>query len=96
MPEHDQRLRRPDVRERTRRDIDRLGRREPGGRFWHSLALIGSVGWPIVLLSTGGALLGRYLDERFDAGIRLTLTLLMLGSVLGSFIAYRTLRGGGP
>lgn len=95
MPDHDPRLRRPDVRERTRRDIGRLARREPAGRFWHSLALIGSVGWPIVLLSTGGALLGRTLDARFDSGIRFTLTLLTLGSVVGSFIAYRTLRGGG-
>lgn len=96
MSEHGQPLRRPDVRERTRRDIDRFRRREPNLRFWHSLSLIGSVGWPVVLLSTGGALLGRYLDQRFDAGVRLTLTLLTIGSVLGCVIAYRSTRGGGP
>jgi hypothetical protein len=86
-------FRRGDARERTRLDLERLRRRESGGRFWRSLALIGSVGWPIVLLATGGALLGRYVDGRFDTGIRFTLMFLMLGTVGGSWIAYRTLHG---
>ena len=89
-------LRRGDARDRTRKDLDRLRRREAGGRFWRSLALIGSVGWPIVLLATGGAILGGYLDGRFATGVRFTLMLLTLGTVAGSFIAYRTLRGDGP
>jgi predicted F0F1-ATPase subunit len=84
---------RGDARERTRRDIDRFRRRERGSGFWHSLALVGSVGWPIVLLATGGALLGRYCDERFATGVRFTLMLLTMGAALGSFIAYRSLRG---
>lgn len=88
-------FRRADARDRTRRDIERRRRREPGGRFWTSLALIGSVGWPIVLLSTGGALLGRYLDSRWQTGIRFTLTLLTVGTAVGTFIAFRTLRGNG-
>jgi predicted F0F1-ATPase subunit len=85
-------LRRGDTRERTRKDLERLRRRVPGGRFWRSLALIGSVGWPIVLLSTGGAILGRYLDARLQSGTRFTLTLLTIGTVAGSLIAYRALR----
>lgn len=85
--------RRGDARERTRRDLDRFRQREPGGHFWRSLALIGSVGWPIVLLATGGALLGRSLDGRLGGGVRFTLILLTLGTVLGSSIAYRSLRG---
>jgi predicted F0F1-ATPase subunit len=95
MPDSNQRFRRPDARDRTRRDVERWRRREPGGRFWRSLALIGSVGWPIVLLATGGALLGRHLDGRLGTGIRFTLMLLTTGTILGCFIAYRTLRGGG-
>lgn len=86
---------RGDPRERTRRDLDRLRRREPGGRFWSSLAVLGSVGWPIVLLATGGAILGRYLDLRWGTGIRLTLMLLAVGTGLGSLVAYRTLKGEG-
>ena len=96
MAERTPSLRRPDARERTRRDIDRFRKRDRGGRFWHSLALVGSVGWPIVLLATGGALLGRYCDERFATGVRFTLMLLTMGATLGSFIAYRSLRGDGP
>jgi ATP synthase protein I len=95
MTDRDDSFRRGDTRDRTRRDIDRLRRREPGGRFWHSLALIGSVGWPIVLLATGGALLGRYLDTRWGTGIRFTFMLLTAGTALGTFIAFRTLRGDG-
>ena len=87
-------FRRPDPRERARRDIVRLRRREAGARFWRSLALIGSVGWPIVLLSTGGAILGRYLDERLGGGVRFTLMLLALGTTIGTWIAFRTVRGG--
>ncbi len=89
------RFARGDARERTRRDLERVRRRQPGGRFWRSLALIGSVGWPIVLLATGGALLGRTIDGRLASGVRFTLMLLTLGTALGSFIAYRSLRGDG-
>ncbi|HUK63658.1 MAG TPA: AtpZ/AtpI family protein [Dongiaceae bacterium] len=88
-------FRRGDARERTRKDLERLSRRESGNRFWRSLALIGAVGWPIVLLATGGAILGRYLDTRVGTGIRFTLVLLLAGTVLGSLIAYRTVRGDG-
>lgn len=88
-------FRRGDTRARTRRDVDRLRRREPGGRFWRSLALIGSVGWPIVLLATGGALLGRQLDARWETGVRFTLTLVAAGTALGAFVAFRAARGDG-
>jgi ATP synthase protein I len=82
------------MRERTRRDLDRLQRREPGGGFWRGLALVGSVGWPIVLLATGGALLGHYLDVRWGTGIRWALILVTAGAVAGSWMAYRSLREG--
>jgi ATP synthase protein I len=87
-------LRRKDLREQARRDVERRRRVEPGGRFWHAVALVGSVGWPIVLLSTGGALLGRYLDGRLHTGVRFTLMLLVLGTSLGTWVAFRTVRGG--
>lgn len=85
---------RGDAYERTRRDLERYQKRQPSGRFWQSLALIGSVGWPIVLLATGGALLGHYLDSRFETGVRLTLMLLSIGTLAGALIAYRSLRAG--
>jgi ATP synthase protein I len=86
---------RADVQASSRRDIERLRRRGPETLFWRSLALIGSVGWPIVLLATGGALLGHYLDARWSTGVRFTLMLLSAGTALGSWLAYRALRGNG-
>jgi ATP synthase protein I len=88
-------LRRGDPRDQTRRDVDRFRRRSAAGRFWRSLSLIGSVGWPIVLLATGGALLGRSVDARLQTGVHFTLALLTLGTTLGCFIAYRALREDG-
>jgi predicted F0F1-ATPase subunit len=96
MAERAARSGRVDPRERTRRDIARRRRRELGGGLWSSLALIGSVGWPIVLLATGGALLGRYLDQRWGTGLHVTLFALTAGTVAGALIAYRTVRGGRP
>lgn len=84
---------RADLRDSARRDIERRRRRDAGPRFWHSLALIGSVGWPIVLLATGGAVLGHTLDGRWDTGVRFTLLLLTLGTSAGTVIAFRVLRG---
>jgi len=84
---------REDPRDRTRRDIERMKRRQSGGGFWRWAALIGSVGWPIALLGTGGAILGRYLDARWETGVRFTLMLLAIGISLGTFIAFRALRG---
>jgi ATP synthase protein I len=95
VPEREEKIfRRDDARERARQDVDRRRRREPGGRFWQAAALIGSVGWPIVLLATGGALLGRYIDGRWDTGVRFTLMLLSIGTTLGTWIAFRSVRGG--
>lgn len=85
-------LRRGNARDRTRRDLERLSRREPTS-LAASIALIGSVGWPIVLLATGGGLLGRYLDGLLKLGIACTLTLLLLGTGIGTYIAYRSVRG---
>jgi predicted F0F1-ATPase subunit len=96
MPELPHSYRREDARERTRKDLERLTRRGAGTTFWRSLALLGSVGWPIVGLGTGGALCGRYLDAHLHTGHALTLTLLLLGIAAGSVAAYRSLRGTHP
>ena len=88
----DDQLRRGDARDKTRRDLERLSRRRETG-LAASIALIGSVGWPIVLLGAGGALLGNYLDNLTHLGIACTLTLILLGTALGCFVAYRSLLG---
>lgn len=83
------------TRQHTERDLARLHKAENGGHFWRALAVVGSVGWPIVGLSLGGVLLGRFLDGWSGSGHRWTLTLLVLGTLAGCVAAYRTLRGGG-
>jgi len=88
----DDSLHRQDARDRTGRDLERLARRRPAG-LAASIALIGSVGWPIVLLGVGGGLLGRWLDQLWHLRIAATLVLLLAGVAAGSYIAYRAVRG---
>lgn len=86
-------LARPDTQQRARRDLARRRRRASPGRFWHAVGLMGSVGWPIVLLAIAGAWFGRYLDGRFGTGVRFSLMLLAMGTSFGTWIAFKTLRG---
>lgn len=86
--------RRPDIRRRCQKEIERFHARESGhGAFWRSLAVLGGIGWPIVLFTVGGALVGHILDRAWDAGIRMTLMLLFLGVLLGSAAAWQIVRG---
>lgn len=87
-----QRWSRGEIEERGKRDVARRRARQPE-HAWHALALIGSVGWPIVLLTTGGALLGRLCDLRWHTGVHFTLALLTLGAGLGTWAAFRAVRG---
>lgn len=89
-------LQRGDPRLRVKRELARRRDRESGPQsFARALALIGSVGWPVVVLTTGGALFGRYLDRRFQTGPRWALALLVVGLSLGVLAAYRALKGDG-
>jgi hypothetical protein len=85
---------RRDPRARTRRELERFGRRDTRG-FWRALALIGAVGWPIVGLAVGGALLGHAIDRRLGGGVWCTLAALALGTALGARTAWRSLRKDG-
>jgi predicted F0F1-ATPase subunit len=91
-PVDEEEFRRADARARARRDIERRRRRAPESHFWRSLALVGSVGWPIVLLATGGALLGWHLDHRWATGVRFTLALLSIGTTLGTWAAFHAVK----
>lgn len=85
---------RKDIRQSLKRDLSRHARREEGHRtFWRSLGVLGMVGWPIALASVGGALAGRMLDQRYRTGVQFTLMLLTAGAMLGSYIAWRSLKG---
>ena len=88
-------LERGDARQRAQRDAERLRRRAPDGWFWTSLGLIGAVGWPIVLLALGAAMLGDHLHHRWGTGAHFTLALLFIGIAIGAWMAYRAIKQSG-
>lgn len=89
--------RRGDVRGALRRDLKRHERRRRDrGVFWRSMRVLGMVGWPIAIASVGGAWFGHVLDRRFGTGVAFTLMLLLLGTVLGSIVAWRGIQNDHP
>lgn len=94
---HRDEMRRPDLQWVLQRDLDRYARHErDASSFWRSLSVLGSVGWPIVLTTVGGALLGRWLDGQWNTGISLTVGLLVAGAVVGAAIAWHLVRPDRP
>ena len=71
-------------------------RRERRGRWAHegerslgqNLAMIGSLGWAVVIPTLVGVFLGRSLDHAFRSGIFWTLGLLVAGLALGCALAW--------
>ncbi len=83
----------------TRRAVERDAARvsEPRNRtsVLRAMALVGSVGWPIAVLTAGGAIVGHWIDQRIGGGVAATLGLLTAGAIGGSLLAARSLRDGG-
>ena len=76
------------------REIDQQARRYHEGRrqrVWQGLAQVGTLGWMVALPAVGGALLGRWLDRHYATGIFWTLSLLMLGVMIGCLAAWRAM-----
>lgn len=82
------------ILERARR---LLRARSRGGVLWQGLSAIGAVGWMMALPTVAGAMLGHYLDQRFDTGGSLTIGLLLAGLAIGGYSVWRLLvREGEP
>jgi ATP synthase protein I len=60
--------------------------------FWQGLSTTGTIGWMVSLPLVLGALAGRWLDQQFHSGLFWTLSLLMLGLVIGCATAWRHVR----
>ena len=85
--------RRSDTREHLSRDLNRYTHREQGeASFWQSLSVLGTVGWPIVIATVGGALAGRWLHARWDTGMWLTALLVGVGAAVGMAIAWQLIQ----
>lgn len=72
--------RRRERRERWLREGER-----PMGR---NLALIGALGWLVVVPALAGLFAGRWLDDRAGGGIFWTGALLVAGVALGGWLAW--------
>ena len=73
---------------RRRRQIAR-GEEQGERSLAQNLAMIGSLGWTIVIPILIGIFGGRWLDQRLGTGITLTAALLLLGLVVGCWAAWR-------
>ena len=56
--------------------------------IWFGLGMFGLVGWAVALPTVTGVALGLWLDARFPSRISWTLSLLLLGALLGSLNAW--------
>ncbi|MEZ5670683.1 MAG: AtpZ/AtpI family protein [Alphaproteobacteria bacterium] len=72
-------------RERRRDFWEKTGERSLG----RNLAMIGALGWLVVLPTLGGVALGRWLDDRYGTGIFWTGALIVAGVAVGSWLAWR-------
>jgi len=79
--------------EEVRRHRERRTRaqRESRRSIGQDLALVGLIGWTLVIPALLGIYGGRVLDRRFGTGVFWTLGLLVAGIVLGCVLAWQRL-----
>lgn len=77
---------------KTRRERRGRWEREGERSLGQNLAMIGSLGWTVVIPTLLGIFLGRWLDHAFRSGIFWTLGLLAAGLVLGCTLAWKRMQ----
>lgn len=77
-----------DAVRRRQRGAER-GEHEREPSIAHHLAMIGSLGWLVVVPTIGGVFLGRWLDGHLGTGIMMTAALLLAGLVAGCMLAWQ-------
>ena len=73
------------IRRQRREHWQREGERS----IAQNLAMIGALGWTIVMPTLIGLFIGRWLDRTFHSGIFWTLGLLVLGLTIGCTPAWK-------
>jgi ATP synthase protein I len=63
-------------------------RKRPSG-VWYGLGMMGLVGWSVATPTVLGAALGLWLDKRYPSPHSWTLTLLIIGLIVGCLTAWR-------
>jgi ATP synthase protein I len=84
--EHPDRL---DRAVRTRRERRARWQQEGERSIGQNLAMIGALGWAIVIPTLIGIFAGRWLDHEFASGIFWTLGLLVAGLAIGCTLAWK-------
>lgn len=79
---------------RTRRERRALWQREGERSLGRNLAMIGALGWTIVIPILIGIFAGRWLDREFQSGIFWTLSLLVVGVAIGCVMAWQRIQRG--
>jgi len=74
---------------KTRRERRAQGAREGERSIGQNLAMIGALGWTIVIPTLAGMFLGRWLDRLFGSGVFWTLGFLTLGLAGGCVLAWK-------
>jgi ATP synthase protein I len=90
QPENHERLAQAVKRRQTRRE---RWQHEGEPSLGQNLAMIGTLGWTIVVPTLIGIFAGRWLDRTFDSGIFWTLGLLVAGLAVGCMFAWRRMHG---
>ena len=64
-------------------------RRNAAHGVWYGLGMMGLIGWSVATPTVLGAALGLWLDKRYPGPHSWTLTLLIIGLILGCLTAWR-------
>jgi ATP synthase protein I len=72
-----------------RRERRERGLREGERSLAQNLAMIGALGWLVVLPALAGVALGRWIDDRTGGGLTFTAALLFAGLALGCWLAWK-------
>jgi ATP synthase protein I len=76
-----------EISDKARRKMH--AQRDEHRSVWSGLGMFGLVGWSIVVPTLAGAGLGVWLDRHYQQSFSWTLSLLLLGLVLGCVIAWQ-------
>lgn len=77
---------------RKRRERRAMWERDGERSIGQNLALIGSLGWMIIVPLLGGVFIGRWIDRAFETGIFWTAALLVIGLAAGCWLAWRRMQ----
>jgi len=71
---------------------DRMAQSQKERTIGQNIALIGALGWLIVMPTVGGVFAGRWLDGQAGGGIFWTGSSIFVGASLGAWLAWQRMK----